>query len=290
MDGKGGLEMVLYVDTAFAVNALADALALYAAAALSGLRLSRRRLGVVSALGGLYGVACLLPGWAFLGSFPCRAAAGAALAGLAFGRRPGLCRLFVLFFLLSCTLGGAFLCLDSLWAGEGAWTVFFGVALLFYALLGRIFRGSLRHAAAGQLCPGRVLVGGTWVPLTVLLDTGHTIADPACGCAVLTVREQALRGHWPAASADILAQLHTRGPLWCMQRLAAVQPGLFRLLPYRSVGVEDGLLLCFTAPRAEVAGRRLEPVTVALWPGGLGEEEGFNALWGGMKEEKRDAA
>ena len=283
--------MVLYVDTAFAVNAAADALALYAAAALSGFRLRWRRLAAVAGLGGLYGVFCLLPGWSFLGSFPCRAAAGLALVLLAFGERQGLCRRFLLFFLLSCTLGGALISLPALWERQGAWAVFFGCTAVFYVLLGRVFRGGLRHAAAGQLCSGRIRLGDRWVSVTVLADTGHTLTDPACGSPVLTVRERSLRGLWPADVGNILAALDSRGPLWCMQQLAAVSPGSFRLLPYRAVGVESGLLLCFTAARAEIGGRSFGPVTVALGPGSLGEGEGFNALWGGgMKEEKSDAA
>jgi len=79
--------MVLYVDTAFAVNALADGLALYAAAALSGIRLSWRRLLAVAAVGGVYGVGCLLPGLEWIGGFFPQMAAGAALVRLAFGGR-----------------------------------------------------------------------------------------------------------------------------------------------------------------------------------------------------------
>ena len=54
--------MVVYLDTIFLLNSAADAAALYAAARLSGLPVSGRRLAAAALLGGTYGALCALPG------------------------------------------------------------------------------------------------------------------------------------------------------------------------------------------------------------------------------------
>ena len=47
--------MVIYLDIAFLLNALADALALYGTARLTGLPVQKLRLAAAAALGGTYG-------------------------------------------------------------------------------------------------------------------------------------------------------------------------------------------------------------------------------------------
>ena len=105
--------MVVYLDRVFLLNLLVDYLLLLSAAQLSGRTLSRLRLLLCAAGGGLYAVATFLPGCGFLRGPLCQLAAGGAMALCAFRgrRRPAL-----LFLLLSGGLAGFVLAL-GLWAG-----------------------------------------------------------------------------------------------------------------------------------------------------------------------------
>ena len=84
--------MVVYLDRVFLLNLLVDYLLLLSAAQLSGRTLSRLRLLLCAAGGGLYAVATFLPGCGFLRGPLCQLAAGGAMALCAFRgrRRPAL--------------------------------------------------------------------------------------------------------------------------------------------------------------------------------------------------------
>ena len=84
--------MVVYLDRVFLLNLLVDYLLLLSAAQLSGRTLSRLRLLLCAAGGGLYAVATFLPGCSFLRGPLCQLAAGGAMALCAFRgrRRPAL--------------------------------------------------------------------------------------------------------------------------------------------------------------------------------------------------------
>lgn len=274
--------MVVYVDIAFLLNCLTDGAALYATGRLSGLPVGRRRLLAAALLGGTYGVLCVLPGWGALASLPLQAAAAAGLVWTAFGRRGLFLRQLLLFFILSCALSGALVAGGQILAGSGPaalsrldWRVFFLAGGLCFAVLSLVFRGGARHAAAGQLCRCVLEYRGRRVSLTALLDTGHTLSDSLTGRPVITAYWAALEPLWTPEERAVLSRLERDGGPACLERLGAG----FRLLPYRAVGVREGLLLCFPAERAVIDGRELGPVTVALSP--MEVSEGAAALWGG---------
>lgn len=279
--------MVVYLDIAFFLNCLADALALYITARMSGLPLRRRRLLLAAALGGVYGAACALPAMGFAAAVLPQMAAAAALVWLAFGRQGAFLRQYLLFFMLSCTMGGTLLAFGRLLrSGEGIellrsldWRVFFLAGGICFLLLSVVFRGGARHAVAGQLCRGTVELDGRRTALTVLLDTGHTLTDG--GAPVLTVHCAALEPLWTKEQRRILAGLESGGAARCLELLADPR---FRLLPYRAVGVGDGLLLCFRADRVVLDGKDLGRLTVALSPTAVSDGGGYTALWGGGTE------
>ena len=105
--------------------------------------------------------------------------------------------------------------------------------------------------------------------------------SPSGVCALGEVSAAALEELWTPAEARVLTQLGERGAPWCLSHLE--EPGGFRLLPYRAVGVEQGMLLCFTADSAAVGGKNLGPTTVALSPTAVSSEGGYAALWSGKE-------
>ena len=151
--------MVVYLDRVFLLNLLVDYLLLLSAAQLSGRTLSRLRLLLCAAGGGLYAVATFLPGCGFLRGPLCQLAAGGAMALCAFRgrRRPAL-----LFLLLSGGLAGFVLAL-GLWAGsptallhriyrgEMNWPLLLGAALCFYLLLRLLLGQGARHGGGERL-------------------------------------------------------------------------------------------------------------------------------------------
>ena len=110
---EGERTVVLYPDLAFLLNSLTDLLALSATAKLAGLPFRWHRLLGAAALGGVYGVLCLLTSLAFAGGFLPQAGTAMALVWIAFRRKDTFLRQLLLFWLLSCAMGGIIMALTQ---------------------------------------------------------------------------------------------------------------------------------------------------------------------------------
>lgn len=286
----------MYIDLVFLLNALADWAALWATGRLAGQVPRPRRLLPAAGLGGVYGVLCALPPLAALGGFFGQLLAALALVAAAFGRQRGYPRLALLFYMLSYAMGGALLAALRLLRDSGGlellgtlnWKVFLLAGGGTYLALSLFLRGGARQAVEGRLLPLKISLGGRTARLAALLDTGHTLSDPVTGAPALTVWWEALTPLWSREERQALSRLETEG---AAPALARLPQGRFRLLPYRAVGVEQGLMLCFTADGAVLGGEDLGRLTVALSPTALTETGGYAALWGGQTgKEARHAA
>ena len=265
--------MVVYLDRVFLLNLLVDYLLLLSAAQLSGRTLSRLRLLLCAAGGGLYAVATFLPGCGFLRGPLCQLAAGGAMALCAFrGRR----RPAQLLLLLSGGLAGFVLTL-GLWAGsptallhriyrgEMNWPLLLGAALCFYLLLRLLLGQGARHGG-GERLKVTISVCGRKQTVTALHDTGNTLRDPVSGRPALVLEREAAEAS-PLPPEEKMARLH---------RLGATVT--FTLLPFRSVGVPSGLLLAARSDYIEINGRRYPRTPVALTEHPI-SDGGCPALW-----------
>ena len=283
---------VIYVDTLFLLNGLIDYLLLLGAARLAGEPLRRLRFLAGAVLGGLYAVALFLPGLGFLAHPLCRLACALLMLLAAYGGSRRLVRQGVIFLALSCALGGGVLAIGLLGGrglalGEkGVYYAPFDLKLVLlsaagcYVLLILALRGVGRHtAASGELVPVRLELDGRRAELTALVDTGNTLSDPASGQPVMVAEGEALGGLFPPDGG--LTRGDLLDPAGAVERLGTGRwRGRFRLLPYRAVGVERGLLLVLRVDRAVLAGRDRGPQLVALSPTPVSDGGGYRALVG----------
>ena len=282
---------MIYVDTLFLLNALVDYLLLLAAARLAGEPLRRVRYALGAALGGLYAVAIFLPGGAFLAHPLCRLAAAALMLLTAYGASRRLLRQGVLFTALTCAFGGGIVAIGML-GGRGL-SLGYGVlysaldlkvvllsAAVCYGVLTLVFQRLARHSAAdGELIPARMTIDDRSVSLTALVDTGNTLTDPVSGRPVLVAEGESLFPLFPAAHRPSPDDL--RDPAAGIARLGTgAWRARFRLLPYRSVGVERGLLLAVRVDGLELAGQGKGPALAALSPTPVSDGGGYTALVG----------
>ena len=233
---------VIYVDTLFLLNTMVDYLLLLASARLAGEPLARLRFALGAVLGGLYAVAIFLPGMGFLARPLCRGAAAVLMVLLAFWRSRRLLRQVLIFLALACAFGGGVLAVE---------------------LLG------------GQ----RLALGERQVELTGLVDTGNTLTDPATGRPVLVAEADSLEELLPPGLRPGPAEL--RDPAGVLERLEDGPWRLrFRLLPYRAVGVERGLLLALRMDRVQVGEEDRGPMLAALSPTPVSDGGAYRVLVG----------
>lgn len=287
---------VIYVDTLFFLNAMVDYLLLLAAARLAGEPLRRLRFAAGAALGGLYAVALFLPGLAFLAHPLCRVISAILMLLAAYGSSRRLLRQSIIFFALTCAFGGGVVAIGlmgrrELSLGNGVFyspmdlKIVLLSAAVCYAVLTLVFQRAGRHSTvSGELLQARLTLDGRTAELTALVDTGNTLVDPVSGRAVMVAEGEGLKDLFPKEYRPGPADL--RDPAAALLRLGTgAWKGRFRLLPYRAVGVERGLLLAVRTDGAVLGGTECGPLMVALSPTPVSDGGGYRALVGPLERK-----
>ena len=277
---------VIYVDTLFLLNAVIDYLLLLVSARIAGEPLRRVRFGLGAVFGGGYAVALFLPGMGFLYHPLCRLAAALFMVLISFGQSRRLLRQILIFFALACGFGGGVLAAgmlggQSLTLGSG---VFYSVvdlkivlvsAAVCYGVLSLLFQKWGRHSVRGEIRQVRIWNFDEHISLSALMDTGNTLADPVSGQPVWVVEGRYMHRFFPELDENTL-----QNPAEALERLNQIWPGRFRLLPYRAVGVDHGLLLAVRMDCLEIGESRQKNGLVALSPNPVSDGGGYQVLAG----------
>ena len=254
--------MPIYLDLVVLLNFLVDFLLLMGTNRLCGCPLRTKRAAAAALVGGLYGGACFLPGFLFLGNTLWRLVFLGLMAVIAFGLNSGAIRQGILFVFLSMALGG-------IATGMGR-DDFPGILLASGAVLLMCFVGF--RGRVGRLYTAVKLIhGGKIQMLTALQDTGNSLKDPVSGESVLIV------GADVAQELLGLTEMDLKDPVMTVEKQTV--PGL-RLIPYRSVGNPYGMLLAARLDEVWIGKERAGGL-VAFAPEEIGRGEAYQALAGG---------
>lgn len=208
-------------------------------------------------LGGIYSMACLIPGFYFLGNGVWRLVSLAVMAYIAFSG-PGRQRRSAVFILAS-------LAVSAVTLGNRGIS---GLLLAFIAVIGICLLG-IRDQGLSDFVPVVLRYGEKRVSLTALRDTGNTLRDPVSGQSVLVVDAAAV------ASLTGLSVQQLCSPRESLGRL----PGS-RLIPFHTVAGPGGMMLAARFSDVSVGSWR-GSCLVAFAPEGFGNGK-FQALVGGL--------
>lgn len=271
--------MVVYLDSLFLLNLGLDELLLLTAAKLGGARRRHGRVLLAAALGALYAAILFCQRQSYAAHPLVRVAVAVGMVFLAVGRHQQPWRVLVLFLLLSCALAGGVLLLER--AGVGQMSTGQGVPanlsdgkLLLLCGAGEYLLVSLGSRLPGrqsrQTVPVLLTCEGRQVFLRALVDTGNLLRDPVTGSPVLIAERQAAARLFPRRCAPTEEALCH--PTVCLEQLSRQwSPSRLRLVPYRAVGTERGLLLAVRVDEMEVDGVPCGSRLVAVTPGRLGD-------------------
>ena len=280
--------MTVYVDVLFGLNTAINYLLLRGCAAMGGCPARRLRLIPAAALGGIYAAAAVFPGLEWLSGPFFQLLCTAAMILTAFGLRKSALKQALFFLALSFAFGGAVLLAVQaaepdvlLLEGRAYYAVSTPALLLLaaalYGLAALVLRGWGTHTG-GEIVSLNLHLEGRSLPLKALKDTGNTLRDPVSGESVLvadwTVLDRLLPGNG-------LTQARFRNPAGLMTALSARHPECrFRLIPYRAVGVDTGLLLALRCGVSQ-KNRHQRDTLVAFSPNAVAPDGQFDALTGG---------
>lgn len=284
INGKGVIQVVVYLDILFLLNMAANYLLLLGAGRMAGVVLHRWKIAAGAGIGALYAVIVFLPGQEWLGLWPVRVIIGIVLPLVAYGKERRLLKIIVLFFGGSAGLAGLIVAFEQF--GKTGLTIgnkvlysnlnlrlLILIFVICYCLMSLFFRRIGRHSAK-ELIKLNVILEEETIELTALLDSGHTLTDPLTNRPVV-IADAALFAHIIPSDVD----LHhpTEGVKCC--HLAGIKT---QLVFYRAVGVEHGMLLAIKAQSVTAGKQNLGSLLIALSPNPVGDGEGYQALIGGF--------
>lgn len=275
---------VVYIDLLFLLNLTANYLLLLVAGRMCGHVLCRWLLALSAVLGAAYACALFFPGLGWLSAAPCRIAAGVLMALIAYGAQKGLLRVTLCFFGASAALGGLVWAAEllgghSLYLERGVLYSWVDLRLLLlllavcYAVLSFLTDRVFHHRSA-ELVTVTVRLGEAAVKLTALQDTGNTLTDPVDNRPVLVAEGARCTALLPMA-------LPLDRPVEAVSMLGSAGVKGWRLLPYRAVGVEQGMLLAVKADSVTVGKENFGRLLVALSPTPVSDGGAYQALIGG---------
>ncbi len=271
---------IIYVDSLFCLNVLADYLLCLVSARACGLYLRRMRYFMAALIGAAYSVCVFLPGMAFLMTAAGKLACLLLMGLIAFGGEKHPFRCTLVFLAVSAGFAGMAWGISmaaGLSSPAGIYLpVSFRVSLLSFALCyGVCSLFFARRGSTGRRCLVSVHLehlGGS-ADFKALYDTGNSLSDPASGKKVMVVSQRVLVPIFgkdsPLLSGDDAVGI--------VQRSAA-DPALFgklRLIPYSALGGQ-GLLPAFQADKLFADGKAVNDVLIAVSPRLSGED--FDAV------------
>lgn len=275
---------VVYIDLLFLLNLAANYLLLLMAGRMCGQILRRWLLAFSAVLGALYACVLFLPGLGWLSAAPCRMCMGVLMSLVAYGAGKGLFKVTLCFFGASAALGGMVLAAEllgghSLSLEHGVLYSYVDIRLLLlllilcYGLLSFLADRTFQHCCT-ELAPVSVQIGTVTVKLIALRDTGNTLSDPLTNRPVLVVDGACCKELLPLP-------VPLDRPVEAISALEKKGIGNWRLLPYRAVGVDRGLLLAVKADRVTMGKQDYGKLLVALSPTPVSDGGAYQALIGG---------
>ena len=272
--------MVIYGDVVFVLNLLVNYMLLRGTARLGGAAPRLLRLWLGSGLGAVYSVLVFLPGLGWLKMVSCKLLTAALMLWCSFGWKRSTLRLGAVFAVLSLVLCGAvygFSCIGKKPLYSGGYLLYpvsFTTLLLTafaVTMACRLLLPPLNHSSNSTI-PVILEREGKQVRLTALRDSGNTLRDPISGGEVITVYWKALR---PLLPQNVTVE-SLKDPTLLLPTLRSYSP---RLIPYRAVGTENGILLAISLHIS--IGKETRNGLVALSPTPVSDGGAYEALTGG---------
>jgi len=257
--------MVLYVDTAFVLNAALDYIVLCCTLRLCGLPLRQKRVLCAAAVGGFYGTAALFYPKTSLWLLLSQCAIALLMVRIAFGSRTFLLRRCLLFLLCSCALSGAAAWLEGIFSkSQSPWVIFLLSVLSCLFVLAVVFRGSAQSQR--QTLYAELFHKGKKAKVRLLYDTGNTLCDPKQGETVCVI--------WEDAIEELLIGGET----------------VLTYIPFSSLGQRSGTIAVFYCERLRIGEKVWNNYPVGLSPHPLSGTGGYVGLWGGERKGEREYA
>lgn len=240
--------MVIYADVLFLINLAVNYLALLGTAKVCGKQTRRMKILAGAAIGAIYAVVSVLNGLQFLVHPLFKISVGILMSMCAFMGCKSLFKITAVFFVISALFGGVVFAVSVFFEAPFGNAFYTPVTLkilvpsfaVTYAVISIVFkRMAVRNRS---IVEAEVRMDKRRVTLLALEDSGNQLIDPVSGKTVMIAELEKILPLFEENTQTLLKQSGNVSETFVK---LSDKGNRFRLIPFRTVGISEGLLLAF---------------------------------------------
>lgn len=292
--------MTVYLDVVLLENLCMNYIILFATGYIMKIRMKQLRLVFSGLLGGVYAVIAYLEILPIYSSIGMKLLLSIIMVYIAFHSKniKNLCKQLVIFYLTSFAFGGCAFALlyfvkpQNILMRNG---VYVGTYPIKIALLGGIIGFIITYIAfkvvktklhkKDIIYEIEIELEGQTLKLKAMLDTGNLLKDPISGMPVVVVEKQQLYSILPAKLLDNIDKLIGGESKNLLDQIEEKQIFTrFRMIPFSSVGKQNGLMLGFKSDQVVIKKEEeiliKNNVIIGIFNQNLSKNKSYSALIG----------
>jgi len=298
--GRTFVKPIIYVDVLFTINLLINYLLLWTTSKIGKVHTSPLRIFMGAALGAIYAVIMFFPAFKIYYTFMAKVIFSIALIAVTFNiaKMKTFLKILGLFYLVSFTFGGAALGLfyfTNVGAFVGAilsnGIIYFNLpcktlivsSCIAYMVIRLSLRIIYKFNKENMYISVIIDFDKKDICVNALIDTGNSLYDPISDFPVIVVEFRAVKSLLPE-DIQIIFNESNENDLALISKVVynSVWASRFRLIPFSSLGKENGMLIGFKPDNVKIieenGGRDLKDIIIAIYNKQLSKDNKYNAL------------
>ena len=292
--------MTIYLDIVLVENLCMNYIILFASAYILKKKVKHIRLIISALIGGIYSILAYVQILQIYSNIICKFILSIVMVYIAYKPKSAkeLARNIIFFYLISFVFGGTAFALlyfvkpQEILIKNG---VYVGTYPLKIAVLGGIVGFTIMVIAMkcrkvkltkkDRFCKIYLYVENKCVEMTAILDTGNMLKDPISNRPVIIVEKEKMKDIFPNIILDNLSNIvggDMPKELYEDENMKYITK--FRVIPFKSIGKENGLLLGFKVNKVGIeineTVKTINDVIVGIYDSKLSKKETYSALIG----------
>jgi stage II sporulation protein GA (sporulation sigma-E factor processing peptidase) len=292
---------IVYVDILFVINLLVNYILLWTTGKIAKRKASTIRLIIGALIGAIYAVIMFFPAFKIYYTVIAKLLFSMLLIAITYNieKIKEFFRVLAIFYVVSFTFGGAALGLfyfTNVGAFVGALVsngvIYFALpwkTLFFSSLIAYIIIRITWHIFYKKICkenmyiPITIMFDSKSICINALIDTGNSLHDPISNSPVIIVEFEAIKDLLPEDIQKIFKE-YSENDLNLISKIMdnSVWISRFRLIPFSSLGKENGMLIGFKPDEIEIIEgeekKDLKDIIVGIYNNKLSKDEKYMAL------------
>ncbi len=289
--------MYVYAEVLLLENLIINFIILYVTKKFTKTSASIFRMFLAALIGALYCLVVFYPSLLFLTRFIMKVSISILMIIIAFNpvRFKKFIKLIATFYVVSFVFAGACIALFyltdvKLYSGKGIFYIYnFSLKILIFAVviswvLIKVTWGYIQNKISKNkiFIPITIKLNNKKINIKALVDTANSLKDPLTGTPVIIVQFSVIKELLPSKTQEIFNKYNENN----LDVIASVMSSSaseikFRLIPFKSLGKENGMLLGFIPDKVIIEGedkKIINEIIIGIYNNTLSKDDEYSAL------------